>query len=340
MKFFSRLYNVAVKPMNILTVKQRSLLFFQITKGIENNYREKNFKKIHELYETSKTNRLHLTLDSYVLILQSMRDHVKNSFKVYQNLKKEKLKPNEKILIILLSNCSEGKESSGDYSSKAFKVLLEETKRWEIPKTTLMYNLAMKSCILHMEQDKVIQIYEDMETEKVSPDVYTFSLMFKVLSQFGNTKKCLFLLDKLKELDLKPDVYLYNSLLTSCKNDQNEMVLPMFKKMIEEEGIRPSVHTFSILLGAIRKNHEYHKSVLIYKELVAQEVKGDEKLLNNMAVTLSMGGFGSESLECIRKMKKQLFHIEKRTYEILFEKLKDPYRKQLIGFANDDGIKL
>ena len=49
--------------------------------------------------------------------------------------------------------------------------------------------------------------------------------------------------------------------------------------MIEDDMIRPTLHSFSILLGALRKNNEYHRSILLYKELKYQAIDIDPPLM-------------------------------------------------------------
>jgi pentatricopeptide repeat protein len=56
--------------------------------------------------------------------------------------------------------------------------------------------------------------------------------------------------------------------------------------MIEEDSIKPTLHSFSILLGCLRKNKEYERSILLFKELKYQEIEIDSPLMKFVILKL------------------------------------------------------
>lgn len=327
------------KPKPKLTVRQRSILFFQIKKGIENAYRDKNNPKIEELYEIAKRNRIHLPIDTYILLIQSNMGRMHNAIKIYKHLKKERLKPTEEIIENLLKVISNGEDKQGKYLENAMNIFQEETKKWNLTRTKLMYNLLIKTCSITNDLEKSIQFFEEMKKDNIEPDIYSYSLLLKILAFHGNTEKSFEYFDEMISKKLKPDIYIYNSLLTSCKKGNNDIIFEVYKKMIEKDGIRPSQHTFSILLGSIRSSKNYKKSLNIYKEILAQKVIPDEPLLNNLAVTLSISRNYHESMECLNSLRNRSLIIHKETYDSLFKNFDKKYQKVLNQFKLDEGIQ-
>eukprot|EP01080_Neovahlkampfia_damariscottae_P000873 gene873-9784_t len=310
--------------------------------------KEKDKEKALKLFEVIKMNKLHIDEEYYLKILKTITENINSSFKIYNYMKKDGVKPTKETFIQLLRSCSLGHAEKS--IEKVNKLLFEDAKKWKINRSTFMFNLALKSCAKQNDTETANKIHEEMKNENIKRDIFTYGLLIQIQCKSGNVNKAFDLFEQMKNEEVKPDVYIYNSLMTLCKNHKDnltEISFELFRKMIEVDSIRPTLHSFSILLGALRKNNEFHRSILLFKELKYQEIEIDSPLMNNFAKTLAIGGFISESIEMVLMIRKKGFTVAEETYETVLRKSiklsnkpKFEIIENILSKMRDDGAKI
>ena len=115
------------------------------------------------LFEQIRENRWHISMELYNPLLQATSlQNFAETMKMYQYLKKDGVKPDQKCFMILLSACArasrsqnvlvggsandraiEGKDS---IVQEAYKLLMKDRIKWKIPATAFMFNEFLRTC--------------------------------------------------------------------------------------------------------------------------------------------------------------------------------------------------
>merc|ERR1719355_105615 len=109
---------------------------------------------------------------------------------------------------------------------------------------------------------------DDIEANKLQPNVVTYSTMLKGHCQNGNIQGGFAILEQMKkDARLKPDEIMYNSLLDGCA--QNNLVdegLRLLEEM-QSEGVQPSNFTLSILVKLMNRARRLDRAFSLVDEI-------------------------------------------------------------------------
>merc|ERR1719214_117631 len=112
------------------------------------------------------------------------------------------------------------------------------------------------------------KILEDMKTNRVKPNVITYSTMLKGHCQNGDIQTGFLILEQMKkDAHLKPDEIMYNSLLDGCA--QNNLVdegLKLLEEM-QAEGVHSSNFTLSILVKLMNRARRLEQAFALVEEI-------------------------------------------------------------------------
>merc|ERR550537_1342500 len=195
----------------------------------------------------------------------------------------------------------------------------EEMKENKMDLSVIMFNTLVDACARCGRMEHLPKILEDMKTQRVKPNLITYSTMLKGHCQNGNIQGGFSILEELrKDEKLKPDEIMYNSLLDGCA--QNSLVdegLRLLEQM-QSEGVQPSNFTLSILVKlmnrarrleqafslveSITKKYGFKPNVHVYTNLV-------QACVSNQQLPRGMG--------ILEQMIKERVVPDNRTYAIL-----------------------
>jgi pentatricopeptide repeat protein len=281
-----------------VTKEERNLLYSQVMKSIRFVESEKDSDKALKIFDVIKLNRIHIDEEYYLKIFKLIPERINSTFRIYNYMKKDGVKPTKLIFHQLLRTCATGDSSKN--VERVMHLLFEDMVKWKINRTTFMFNLGLKCCSKCNDSENAAKIIEHMKENKIERDVFTYGMLIQIHSRKDDVVNAFNTFEEMKNDKVKPDVYIYNSLMTLCKNSSDnltEISFELFRKfefqffkflrMIEEDSIKPTLHSFSILLGCLRKNKEYERSILLYKELKYQEIEIDSPLMKFVYLSLN-----------------------------------------------------
>ena len=220
-----------VNTLKPITIKERNLIYSQTMKSIRFVEKEKDKEKALKLFEVIKMNRLHITDEYYLKLLKIITENINSSFKIYNYMKKDGVKPTKEIFIQLLRSCSLGIGESK--IEKIEKILFQDLIKWKIKPSTFMFNLGLKSCSKLNNEEISLKIFEEMKKKDVKRDIFTYGILIQIQCKLENVEKAFNLFEEMKNENIKPDVYIYNSLMTLCKNHKDnltEVSFELFRK--------------------------------------------------------------------------------------------------------------
>merc|ERR1740117_1171225 len=144
----------------------------------------------------------------------------------------------------------------------------EEIRNEKVELSIVMYNTLIDACARCGRMEQLENILSDMKTNRVKPNVITYSTMLKGHCQNGDIQTAFLILEQMKkDAHLKPDEIMYNSLLDGCA--QNNMVdegLALLEEM-QNEGVQPSNFTLSILVKLMNRARRLDQAFALVEEI-------------------------------------------------------------------------
>jgi pentatricopeptide repeat protein len=219
------------KSFKPVTKEERNLLYSQVMKSIRFVESEKNAEKALKIFDVIKMNRIHIDEEYYLKIFKTIPERINSSFKIYNYMKKDGVKPNKLIFHQLLRTCATG--DSKKNAERVIHLLFEDMVKWKINRTTFMFNLGLKCCSNCKYSEGALQILEHMKENKIERDVFTYGILIQIHSHKDDVVNAFNTFEEMKNDKIKPDVYIYNSLMTLCKNSSDnltEISFELFRK--------------------------------------------------------------------------------------------------------------
>merc|ERR1740117_1483693 len=144
----------------------------------------------------------------------------------------------------------------------------EEIRNEKVELSIVMYNTLIDACARCGRMEQLENILSDMKTNRVKPNVITYSTMLKGHCQNGDIQTGFAILEQMKkDAHLKPDEIMYNSLLDGCA--QNSLVdegLRLLEQM-QNEGVQPSNFTLSILVKLMNRARRLDQAFALVEEI-------------------------------------------------------------------------
>merc|ERR1719301_447708 len=108
--------------------------------------------------------------------------------------------------------------------------------------------------------DRVSQLLEDMKTNRVDPDIITYSTIVKGYCNSGDVDRAFQVLKEMKRDGIyAPDEILYNSLLDGCaRQGRVDQALRLLEDM-RCSGVAPSNFTLSILVKLLGRSRRLNQ---------------------------------------------------------------------------------
>jgi pentatricopeptide repeat protein len=223
------------------------------------------------------------------------------------------------------------KYQSISFEKKLEKVLkiFADIKAHDLPLNSITYNTVMDACNEVGDFRKALSLFEEMQSQKIKPDIFTYSILLKGMKKMkgtDNVKKAVEIYEfaKKESDEIKIDEVLYNSILDICiTNNELDKAREIFEEM-KNGNIIPSVVTYSIMIKGYGNNKNFEKCYELYNELISKKISPNEVIfgsLMNCAVKCSNLEL---MIEIYQKMKE--FGIE--TNPIIYTTLIKGFSKQ------------
>lgn len=201
--------------------------------------------------------------------------------------------------------------SNEEKLEKIFKIL-KDIKIREITINEITYNTAMDACVEVGDFDKTWELFNEMKTQNLNPDLYTYATIVKGLKNCGlpdAVDKALQILELVKSgacLEIKADEVLFNSVMDICiTNNKVSVAEKIFEDMKNSNVIKPSIVTYSIMIRGYGVIYNIEKAVSLYEEIKLNGMQPNDIIygcLMNCAVRCSNLDL---MIEIFERMKSQ-----------------------------------
>ena len=178
---------------------------------------------------------------------------------------------------------------------KVFKILADIKTR-ELQVNEITYNTAMDACVEVGDFNKTWDLFNEMKSLNLVPDLYTYATLVKGLKICGcsdSVEKAIQILDLVKNgacNDVKADEVLYNSVLDICiRNNKVDLADKIFEEMKTGE-IKPSIVSYSIMIRGYGLIYNIEKAFALYDEIKENGLQSNDIVygcLMNCAVRCS-----------------------------------------------------
>jgi len=161
-----------------------------------------------------------------------------------------KVRPTEATFAAMVEACVAN--GAVDEAIRTFAEMKTQIPDFATPAST--YQTLIRVLVQRKQQDKALEIYEDMRESKVQPNLATFNALIDVCARNGAVEKAGQLFKDMCMLGVAPDLITYSTVIKGyCVTGDLEQAIALFSLM-RKRGVMPDAVLFnSILDGAARK---------------------------------------------------------------------------------------
>ncbi|KAN0008949.1 hypothetical protein ACTFIU_010231 [Dictyostelium citrinum] len=242
------------------------------------------------------------------------------SWSIYNDMKKDNIKPSIHIFGNLVDICNHAIGVSSNRIEERVNKIIEEIDKHQVPISINFFNIIMKTMITIGKNDQAITMIDRMKDAGIKPDITTYTTWIKATSEKyladnhinkkelinqlnkpnqntmemdqlraeGNKQIDFYmtLVKKVKNSQIAPDRYFINTVLSACKDTKNPagvfQVWDILKEMRFTQHLNPDTKTYDILITTCNNINDFNKSLEIFEEIFSKNIRPDLHLINNM----------------------------------------------------------
>merc|ERR1719149_518470 len=188
-----------------------------------------------------------------------------------------------------------------------------------IEMSIVAYNTLIDSCARCGRMENLPKILNDMQEQRVKPNLITYSTMLKGHCQSGDIETGFKILEQMKkDAHMKPDEIMYNSLLDGCaQNNLFEEGLRLLEEM-QAEGVKPSNFTLSILVKLMNRARRLEQAFSLVADITKKyHFKPNVHVYTNLVQACVSNQQLPRGLDVLEQMIQEKVAPDSRTYSIL-----------------------
>ena len=189
-----------------------------------------------------------------------------------------------KGLVFEIRENRDNKEAVNTLFEKVKSIFSDLRLRGNIIPNEITFNTAIDACIEAECLESAWSFFNEMQTNNVKPDLYTYSTLVKALKcsqnlSEDNLHKALDILKKINQGEcenIKADEILYNSVIDTCiKYNKIDIAEKLYQEMISK-AIFPSTITYSIMMKAYGTVYNLDAALNLYNEMKLSNIKRND----------------------------------------------------------------
>ncbi|GAM22837.1 hypothetical protein SAMD00019534_060120, partial [Acytostelium subglobosum LB1] len=229
---------------------------------------------------------------------------------VIQDLKRNNVQPDRHFVNTVLHACKLTKNPEGVFD--VYNTFKDMRFTSHLQSDTRTYDILISTCNYTNKIDKGLELFEEMITKNIRPDIGLINNLFRLSLRIASTKQQnvydneLFIeriMKYMKRYDLMPNDESFTVLISAyAKQGKLEKVYELFLEM-KEMNITPSIRDYTGLIGGIR--HDIDKVMNVFRVIVTQRLKLTPEFIRLMLDIVRKKGTG-DNVEEISKGIRQL----------------------------------
>ena len=182
-------------------------------------------------------------------------------------------------------------------------------------KTVVRFNQILNVCRLNNDIQCVFNVFEQMKSKNLEPDVVTYSTLITSCANEKNLTKALQIFQQMKSKNLEPNVVTYSTLITCCANQKNlTKALQIFEQM-KSKKLEPDVVTYNTLITCCIRTRNSKTGRTVLNELIKKRIKMDEYTFSAIFKLISLENKPNPKLEADKWYSKmEQMGIERNMY--------------------------
>ncbi|EGG14329.1 hypothetical protein DFA_12099 [Cavenderia fasciculata] len=279
------------------------------------------YEEASTLYKYLGTNKRTVFAYENLLLACAVSGKFNESWHVYNQMKKDSLKPSIYTLAHLLQTCTTARGISNERIGERVDKVIAECEKYDVAMTTTFLNIVMKALVYVGQHDKALEFVNNMKGAGVKPDIATYTTLVVAMSEeykqrtgfleskFGllhtiNTshnsqeldelrsdgvkqiEKYTGIIKLLKKSNVKVDRYFINTVLHACKLTNNPQgvfqVYDTFKEMNYTKDIQSDTKTYDILISTCCYTNKIDKGLELFEDMINYNVRPDVGLINSL----------------------------------------------------------
>ncbi|EGC35059.1 hypothetical protein DICPUDRAFT_152635 [Dictyostelium purpureum] len=263
------------------------------------------------------------TLYAYekLILACSKRGNFNLSYKFYNQMKKDQVKPSVYVFGTLLNTCTTATGIDSKIIEERINKIFEDIAKYEVEVSVNIFNILMKSLIQLGKNQEAISFIDRLKSIGVKPDITTFTTWViaqseKIKAEYqldikgkdileeirtsknsqrldeirseGNKQIDHFLniIKEAKKNQVSPDRYFINTILNACKHTLNPEGVFYVWKILQEnkytQHLNADTRTYDILVSTCNNINDIDKAIELTTEIFNRSIRPDIHLVNNL----------------------------------------------------------
>jgi pentatricopeptide repeat protein len=181
--------------------------------------------------------------------------------------------------------------------------MYEDMRESKVQPNLATFNALIDVCARNGAVEKSGQLFRDMCMLGVTPDLITYSTVIKGYCVLGDLEQAIQLFTLMRKRGVMPDAVLFNSIMDGAARKQMTSLVEQVFQDMESSSVTPGNFTLSILVRMYGKNHDIETAASYFETLPQRH--GFEP--NAQVYSCMMGAFAScgrvaQALELFEKM--------------------------------------
>jgi pentatricopeptide repeat protein len=220
--------------------------------------------KALEVYQNMKLNNIPLSSVTYGCLMNACikNDNLKKAFELYQEIKENNIEMNTVLYTTLIKAYSKNRNLR-----QVIDVFNSMKRDKDNPPNNITYNSVIDCCIKNNELERAEEMFREMTTSNLKPDIITFSTIIKGCLKLSELSTAINYLYSMKNCEIKPDEVLLNSFLDGCDKLQNYNKAIEIYQYILSFGVEPSMMSYSIMMKVYGKLGDFKSSKALMEEV-------------------------------------------------------------------------
>lgn len=206
------------------------------------------------------------------------------------------------------------------------KRLLQSMWNSGMSPTTRNYNSVLFAMAKHAtrEAHSSQQLFGEMKSSGVPPDVTTYNTLMKIKSKNGDVDGCFALFEEIKENDLEPDVHSYNILMNIKGRQRDKAGVTSILNALLANNIAPTRASLNVLLLVVADRGDVSSCQQVFAQI--KRLFGSANVFGYNCLLECMGkrGNATECNELLKEMRRTGIEPDTSTLNTIFKYFPEP----------------
>lgn len=281
-------------------------------------------KRVKGFWNELKKSGIEQNVQAYGAYINALGnlEHVDEAFKVFEEMTRKQIIPNEVIYTSLIMACH--RAGQPQRATETYKEMFKSGITGDL----LTFNSMIRSCGEEWNSEGAIAFFHQMEVFGIEPSLYTYTnLIYACAQRADYIVKAFEYYDRAMANGFRPDAVLLNILMNAASRAGDLVAAETIFKQFKQYGVQRDVITYNTYLWVVSrtmgkenllrlgdrvwtKRDRLALAEDVFAKIEKSGLKPDRRTLNNLLGVYCNGGFRDEATNVISTLFRKYDEVE------------------------------